>query len=290
MLTLGALLAGGLAGAALAETDPAEVYKVFVERNPFGLKDPPPPPKPPAPVQEEEPVQINLKLTGISNIRGRVRVMFVNQPPGEEPEYLSILEGNRRDGIEVIKGGVDIAKGEVKVKIDNFTRTLSFENDGFTGGKLPGAGRKPAPVLATPGKPAPGGRIPSPATRPQTRTGIPVPKPTRPSTTSGSRTRSFQRPIRTGSTTGGAVSGFAARSVAGRGIPAPAAAGRTIQLNAGQVPTAVNPPKPQNVPPPDQQAALMELNDAHERANPNVVEIRPGEFITVETPPIPRVQ
>lgn len=289
ILMIGALLLTGLVGAAPADADPAETYKVFVDRNPFGLKDPPPPPKPPAPPVVEEPTQVNLKLTGISNIRGRVRVMFVNQPPGEEPEYLSIVEGNRRDGVEVIKGGVNIEKGEVKVKIDNYTKTLSFENDGFAGGKLPGAGgKKVAPIRATPSKSVPTSRIPSPTTRPQFRGSLPNSR----STSSGSgRTTSFQRPVRTSSAArSSSVPSFTARSSSGLGIPAPASAGRTIRLNAGAVPTAVNPPKPKNVPSPEQQAALMELNAAHERANPNVVEVRPGEFITVEAPPIPRAQ
>ncbi len=284
-LTIGGLLALGMAGAEPVFGDPAEAFQVFVTRNPFNLKDPPPPPKPPEKPPEPEGPPLSLKLTGITSVRGKNRVMFINEPPNEDREFLSIMEGNRRDGIEVLEGGVDIAKGTVQIKIDNLPRTLSFEKDGLTGpagGKGGVAGK--VPQVRTPGARPPGvSSIPRPTSRPQAKG---FPPPTSRSGRSSSST-SFSRPMRTSPSRPGSSS-FRASGRSGIGIPPPATANNTIRLNAGAAPVAVQPPTYKNTPPPVEQQVLMEANDAYEKANPNVVEIRPGEFITVETPPIPR--
>jgi hypothetical protein len=282
-LTIGGVLAMGMVASGPVFGDPVEDFQVFVTRNPFNLKDPPPPPKPPEKPPIDEGPPISLKLTGITSVRGKNRVMFINEPPNEDREFLSIMEGNRRDGIEVLAGGVDIAKGTVKIKIDNVAKTLSFENDGFTGSV--GAKGGKIPQLKTTAARLP---IPSKLSRTSGRSPSKVlPVSSGRSSAGGRKTTSFARPLRT-SPTRSSGSTFTASGRSGVGIPPPTAANNTIRLNAGGAPVAVQPPAHKNVPPPAEQQILMELNDAREKTNPNVVEIRPGEFITVDTPPIPR--
>lgn len=252
-----------------AEPDPFETYKVFLTRNPFGLKDPPPPPKPPEPDLTPEPdLPGELKLTGIRSLKGRIKVLFAHTPAGEETEFLSIYEGERSgpNGIEVLQGEVDIEKGTVRVKIQNFTKTLSFENDGYQGGGAKGGRARPTAGGRNVGvTPRTGGRIPPPPARPLTR----------PSTT---RT-SFPRPIRTSSNRTQPIRSTGA-------IPAPTA-GRTVRLNAGGQRTSVNPTPPKQTMSREEQEIVMRATQIHKEQNPDMIEVAPGKFIKVAQPPLP---
>lgn len=277
-LTIGGLLAMGMLMAQPVVGDSVEDYQVFVTRNPFNLKDPPPKPEPVAAVKVPD-APGDLKLTGITKMRGRNRVMMVNTPPGEDPMYLSIMEGNRREGIEVLEGGVDISKGTVRVKIDGEEKTLSFDTDGLEGAAP--VAKKATPRLGNPSnkylKNASRIRIPSPK-----------PKIGGSSSSSSPKNSGFpQRSMRTSSRPSSKKS-IITSTVRSR-IPAPGSTtANQVRLNVGPATGPVNPPKYENVLPPAQQRVQMEVNAEMEKMNPNVVEIRPGEFITVEAPPIPR--
>lgn len=114
-----------------ASADLVGDYKVILERNPFGLKPTPPPPK----IETIAPpgTPLNYKLTGMTALFKKPRAMFVNQIPGKTtPEYISLSEGQRQNGLEVLPGGIDLSKGTVRVKISGEERTLSFAKDGLS--------------------------------------------------------------------------------------------------------------------------------------------------------------
>jgi hypothetical protein len=270
-----AILLAGILVPTAGRADGEDRYAVFVKRNPFALKDPPPPPPAPKPeVKVEEEIPINLKLTGISTLFKRVRVFMVNAPPNEPSESLSIYEGERKSGVEVIQGGVDIEAGTVRVKIDNYTKTLSFETDGFAGGVKPGQVRSAAQT-ATPNGPSPGS-IPRPSISGRA-----------PSPSSGGST--FKRPLRTAprssaSPLGGTTSAF-------RGtIPAPAVNGNTIRLNAqGAPPQNVQPPKYESELTAEQQIIISKANELMNQENPPVITTPEGEHIIIQMPPLPPI-
>jgi len=274
---LAAMIAVTASGMA-AEQEALETYKVFLTRNPFGLKDPPPPVKPPT--TEPVPAQLpsDLKLTGMRALKkGTTRVMFVQTPPGEDPEFLSIEEGNRKSGVEVLAGGVNIEKGTVRVKVNGAERTLSFEDDGYEGGGAAKGGRAARPIpgrnaqltpRATPVKPSVGRIPPPPSNRAQ---------PSKPAT------RSFPRPIRTGSNNRTTPLGSS------RAIPAPTAS-RTVRLNAGGQLTSVNPPKPKQTMNAVDQEIVMRATQLNAQQNPQMLEVAPGKFIKLVQPPLPPPQ
>lgn len=136
---------------AVARADVVGDYKVILDRNPFGLK--PPPVAPSAPTNAPVETPTNYKLSGITALFKPPRAMFVNQPPGKPaPEYVSLSEGQRQGGIEVLPGGINLSNGTVRVKISGEERTMSFEKDGL----------KPAggpPIMTAPGVPVPFGQF-----------------------------------------------------------------------------------------------------------------------------------
>ena len=166
----GSLLLALLGVVAAAHADTAGDYSVTLERNPFGLKPPPPPPPPPTNAPPETPT--NYKLTGISALFKPTRVMFVNQLPGKpQPEYITLSEGQRQGSLEVVPGGINLRRGEVKVKISGVESTMSFEKNGIkvaATGPAPGApmpGGMPVPIPGmpqNPNPPKPGGAMTAP--------------------------------------------------------------------------------------------------------------------------------
>jgi hypothetical protein len=144
----------------------APSYQSFVDRNPFGLKDPPAPA--PAPVvTPPPPVQVNIQLSGISSVGGNKRVWLVIPPgPGRtNAAYLSMSEGDpEREGIRI--QSIDPARGVVQILNAGSPATLDFQTHGL-------AYRPPAPV-----------NIPGPAQQARAgRPGAPVVTPGRPTTT-----------------------------------------------------------------------------------------------------------
>src|SRR5688572_28517336 len=98
-IILAAGLAGALSRADVPETD-NNVYQVIVQRNPFGLKDPPPataaaPEAPPPP-------KVEVLLTGIATLIPPKRAFLMTKEPGKKNPYYTLSEGQTQDGIEVI--------------------------------------------------------------------------------------------------------------------------------------------------------------------------------------------
>jgi hypothetical protein len=152
-----ALAIAGLSFAIAANAivnDGSNPYQPIVERNVFGLKDPPPPPSPDA----EKPPPAKITLTGISTILGRKQALLEwTEPPtpGQQPKknYSILTEGQREGQIEVLQ--IDEKAGMVKVRNYGVAQTLNFEQNGpklpsspIT--PLPGAGGIPSPTAAIP--------------------------------------------------------------------------------------------------------------------------------------------
>src|SRR4249920_1654844 len=100
-------------------------YQAIVERNPFGLKDPPPPdpdagkppPPPPAPLA-------TVELTGITSILGPPRALLEIIPGPGKPMIKPVLaEGERVESVEVVS--INIQKNEVTVKIGSTVTNLT---------------------------------------------------------------------------------------------------------------------------------------------------------------------
>ena len=281
------LLAGFANAFAEQKTATTNDYWVFVERNPFNLRPPPKPAPPPKPTEPEK-VPVDVKLTGISTLFNNVRVMLVNMPPNEDPQYLSIKEGDRDKGIEVIKGGVDIEAGTVQVKIGSITKTLSFKDDGLKG-PIPTSKKK---IAATPNR--------TPPRPPSMRPGVPV--PTRSSTrppSSGipkpvkATVPTLKRRIRSGSTSGSSTPSGSFRI----GLPAPRAStaavnanGNSIRINTQIRPTATPQPQRNEIQlTAAEQAAAMIIRDEENKVNPIIQQKSDGTISAIQFPPLPPI-
>ncbi|HWQ92599.1 MAG TPA: hypothetical protein VN673_13075, partial [Clostridia bacterium] len=136
MTRVGKSLLCGAATLALCAGAPAitadNPYKTIVDRNVFGLKDPPPPP---AAVDTSKPQPSKITITGITTILGNKRVLLKTAAapakPGEQPkgELSYILTEGQRDGdIEVIQ--IDELAGSAKISNAGVIETLTFEKNG----------------------------------------------------------------------------------------------------------------------------------------------------------------
>ena len=281
------LILGLLAGSANAFAEQTTVttndYWVFVERNPFNLR-PPPKKVAPAPVVEDPDPPLNVKLTGISTLRNKVRVMLVNMPPNEDPEYLTLEEGERASGIEILKGGVDLENGTVRVNIGSKkNKLLSFETDGLKG-PLPASKKK---IAANPK------RIPPrpPTLRPGMRSGIGIPKPAK---APAPVVPNLKRRIRSGGNTGSTTTGGRPGSLQ-FGIPSPRvntasvnANANTIRLNTQIRPAATAQPQRNEIQlTANEQAAAMIIRDEENKVNPIVVQKADGSVQALQFPPLP---
>jgi hypothetical protein len=130
-------------------------YKGIVERNLFGLKDPPPPP---SPAELNKPQPSKIILTGITDILGRkqalMKVPAAPAKPGETPkgEQSFILTIGQREGeIEVLE--IDPVAGMVKVRNAGVVEELTFEKNGPKLASAPAPGAPAAP--GAPGIPMP---------------------------------------------------------------------------------------------------------------------------------------
>jgi hypothetical protein len=230
--TLILALGSSLFAADEATADQGKDYDVFLARNPFSLRPPPPPPKPPEKLPEPE-IPVNVKLTGISTLLNKKRVFLVNQPEGESPIYLKMIEGEVESGIEIVH--IDPDAGAVKVKIDGVARTLTFEDDGF----------KATPARAQPRAPTRSGR-PTPQRPTSTRRPIVSPSkgkiPAPPARTPPKF--NFQRKPRTSPSAAPRTSSV--QPNVNRQIPVPnqaQAAGNSISFNVNQTVKNIEPPR-----------------------------------------------
>ena len=138
--------------------DGGNPYHPIVERNVFGLKDPPPPPEP----KPEGPPPPKITLTGITDVLGRklallewVEPVTPGQPANNKKNYSTLTEGQREGKVEVLE--IDVKAGTVKVNNYGVTNTLSFKDD---------SAKPPAASFAAPpagGIPPPTASIPAPA-------------------------------------------------------------------------------------------------------------------------------
>ena len=145
LCVLGGLMASSAANGIVAE-DSSNPYQNIVQRNVFGLKDPPPPPSTEAPTPPPPKITIN----GITTILGNKRVLFkvsvLARPPQPAREESFILaEGQREGQIEVLE--IDETSGTIKFNNHGQVITLTMDKDGA---KLPASPPPAAPVFAAP--------------------------------------------------------------------------------------------------------------------------------------------
>jgi hypothetical protein len=168
------LLATGLVGLATALAEviepPQARYGLIIDRNAFGLSDPPPPAPPQAPPPAPPPAQLNLQLAGISvGPEGKFAWLVAPPKPGQNTNtlYLKLREWSPQNPDE---------QDDVKVlSINTQDRTVRVENAGVVAvlelDKDSPAPQGPAVVPGAPGAPAAGAR---PGTRPAARQ-VPAP-------------------------------------------------------------------------------------------------------------------
>jgi hypothetical protein len=136
-------------------------WRVIIDRNPFGLQDPPPPPDPSS-LTNQPPVKIDVKFTGVSSDSNSKRAWLMIPPgPGRpQPKYLSLSEGDSDGDLKVL----EINETETTVKVLNagVPVTLNFKEHGLAAPVapvihpgLPGAAPVPG-VVPAPGIPPPG--------------------------------------------------------------------------------------------------------------------------------------
>src|SRR3954453_23300566 len=105
-------------------------YLSIVDRNPFGLKDPPPPPDP-TPVAPVVP-PAKVLLTGITSLFGpsskRALIEITDQEPGKPANVRKpiLREGERDGSIEVVS--IDLEKNMVHIRNSGQELDLKFED------------------------------------------------------------------------------------------------------------------------------------------------------------------
>jgi len=172
LLGAGMLLMGlGLAGPSQAEVrltaDPR--FQVILDRNPFGLREvntnvvvvPP---------TSAPPVQVNVNLSGITDVGGKKRAWMVIPAGGTRTNTatFSMAVGDPEfEGVKVEH--IDLQRGVVQIRKLGEPATLDFENHGlaYSGPvavNVPGVGGRPGRV-PLPGQPRPGVPTPSAAVR-----------------------------------------------------------------------------------------------------------------------------
>jgi len=155
---LPACLASALISAAAWADAPANPYQAVVERNPFGLREPPPPkaeiPLPPAvPLPK---VVLTGIITSLFGAEPKVLLEVTEQEPGKAASVKKpILRRGEKEGtIEILT--VDIANSEVRIRNGMVETNLTFEVAKSSGGPVPGAPSIPGMVAPVPPPALPG--------------------------------------------------------------------------------------------------------------------------------------
>lgn len=146
-------------------------YRVFVERNPFNLKDPPPPPPPQA---VTPPAKNDIKLTGITSFGSLKAYFAVTDQGNKSTENYALGVNQQKDGIEVL--AIEPQSRSVRIRNGGIETQLTFATHGIAPPNAPAAGAPNVP--GAPGVPggapgAPGGI--NPAMNMQAIQGIPPP-------------------------------------------------------------------------------------------------------------------
>jgi hypothetical protein len=155
-------------GANKTAADTGEPYEAIWLRNVFDLRPPPPPPTNSEVAPATPPPTIHL--TGIMTILGRKEALFMiqDQPtPGKPPEKqrsLIMVEGERREKLEVLE--IDPKTRKVKIKLDEAVFTVTFETNKTAS---PGG---PAPMPNPQFNPPPGLQPPNFTPRPPVAGGV----------------------------------------------------------------------------------------------------------------------
>ncbi len=136
-----------------------DALQSIVDRNPFALKPVPPPQVIETPKPE---TKLNIHLTGIVRSRKGKTVHLVvlpeakgaNPPAGASPTYLSIEEGGRENGIEVLE--INNKSDEVKILNAGIETLLTFKTHGMKSTAPPPAAANKPGVLPPGVMPQPG--------------------------------------------------------------------------------------------------------------------------------------
>ena len=127
VILCGGMLITGMGQSAFNESI-LQSYMGIVERNAFGLKDPPPPVNESA--QQKQP-PVNIVLTGISNDAGSKKAFF--KIPGKDAnssKNVTLKEGEQDEQIKILEGGIDELAGTVKILNAGVALTLDFDKNG----------------------------------------------------------------------------------------------------------------------------------------------------------------
>lgn len=148
VLTVGLLFSSGPLWAVSNSGVKAADYKVIIDRNPFGLVDPPPikPVEPPKIIVETVPPP-EVELTGMfrDSRKSRTYALFLVQEKGKpEKKSYMLAEGERQEGLQVIS--IDDKEAKVKIAVQGVESTITFSEK-----KTPAmpAGRMPTPGAPT---------------------------------------------------------------------------------------------------------------------------------------------
>ena len=130
-------------------------YASIVDRNPFGLKEPPPPAPPPSEnIPKTPPAKVTL--TGLISMFGQPQVLleiFDEPKGGGMPKKPILRQGERMGDVEVLE--IDVEKNIVKIRNSGMETNLTFE-----------VAKATAAAPGVPGIPTPPGAIPPPTGRP----------------------------------------------------------------------------------------------------------------------------
>lgn len=257
------LCAFGLAFGAKAEQRGMDAYKSIVDRNPFGLKDPPPAVVKDAPKTNEVKKE-DFYLTGISTIGNpnRPKVYLISKDPQKkqyDEKYFNLTLGDRNG--DLMLNEVDVKGRRVRITYLGEEKWLSMKDNGVPAPAGPAPGAPGVPTLP-PGSivPPPGGNAPIPLPNAHNPS-IPQPQPLSYPNANNANRRAI-RTSNTGANQNTGYSGYGGVSGAVPNVPTTTAGGSGTyagpQTDAEmlqhiinlQNPTRSNPSLPKNVPPP----------------------------------------
>lgn len=147
MAIMPGLLAMLLIGESLAAADQTNPYQSIVDRNAFGLREPPPPPEPAPPPPPPPVARPVIKLKGWTSLFSKPRALLQITEQGEKPQNFILSENERQGEIEV--KSIDMQKNEVVLSVSGFVTNVTFAKK--EDNAAPAAGRN----LPVPGRPLP---------------------------------------------------------------------------------------------------------------------------------------